>query len=133
MFQCRIRIDLPYRHPNRGLVEWGLYLTDDIAARHSPQPIACADRRGCDGALPLPNHVVRLVSVQRGPIGDVGPGRDEGADVSNGHLGGLGQSEHEEASDNAEGIEDDEGATEAQFVGRQGGHHDRDHGVVVGL
>lgn len=74
-----------------------------------------------------------MVGVERGPVGDVRSCCDECANVSHSYLGGLGESEHEEAGDDAEGVENDEGPSEAQFIGCEGGDDDGDHSVIVGL
>lgn len=129
----RIRIYSPNGHPHSRLVQWGLLLADDITTRHAAKTIARGDSRGCHGSLPLADYVVGLVGVEGGPVGDVRSCCDECADVSHGYLGGLGESEHEEAGDDAKGVEGDEGASEAQFIGCEGRDDHGDHSVIVRL
>lgn len=124
---------LPHRHPDCRLEERSLHPTDDITARHASQAIEGTDHCCRYGPLPLAHHVVGLIRIQCRPIGDVCPGRQEGADIADGHLGGLGQSEHEKADNDAQGVEDDEGASEAELISGQRGDDNGDDGVIVRL
>lgn len=116
--------------PNRRHVPGCFLAQHDVAASDAAEAVAGGDRSGDGGAFPLAGDIVGEVGVEGGPVGDVGPCGEVGADVADGDLGG--EAEHAEAEDEAEGVKDDDGGAEVVFVGEVAGEEDGEDGVVVG-